>query len=626
MTQSSGIQRSRKGQSLRRSVTVTATTALLAISAILIAYVEIRGASLTRRHTDSSVSVQTDLVNTMLNLQHERLGALARQIATDPVVDSALLADSTSADLEEALIIFREDRSERPTLVLASSEGHVIESASDSSVALDPAVLQQAASSVSQTQLLIDEEGSPLLAHRAPVRRGDRIVGAIWAVLPIATGIDEFFPKLAGLAFIDAKGDFRGLFGSEPDLGTVADGGDMRMRNIILSDNDGHRLDATVLPLRFGGAEAIGSLVMLRDVSNALKREELLTTLTLTLVLAIIILSLGVLMQKLRVGFRPLGTVVQLLGSMTDGEMKRHAKSLGKTPAPNDGNRKAGPSFKSGREIDTLLQAVETFRESLKAHSTLIAVTEQLENARRIQQSLLPATFDLHPRWDIYGRMRAAEEVAGDFFDMFVLDDGRIAVLVADVSGKGMAPALFASQASALLRAQCQQSKEPATAIKAANNALCERNPEDMFLTAILALITPETGEISFVNAGHCLPMIASRDGEVRLVTTEPDMVVGVLPDLEWTSHSLNLDPGERLLFYSDGFDEAQTIGGELLGTDGAVKIFKDTCAKAKNRTSQYICRLVLNQIDSFAAGAPQADDISLVVMHCPLIGREDGS
>ncbi len=628
MTESDSVRHPNRAPTLRRSVALTAVAALMLISAILVTYAEIRGASLTRRHTEASLRVQADLLHTMLDLHQERLGALARQIAADPEVDAVLLAGSTSTDMEEALQIVQEGHPERPTLFLVTSEGQAIASVGGhGSVALGSAVLEQAAPLFPQTQLLIDGNGSPVLAHRTPVRRGDSIVGTVWVILPIADGIDEFFPRLVGLAYHDSDGELRELFGGVPDAGTVAEVADTGPRNLVLRDHGGRRLDATILPLQFGTAGANGSLVMLRDISDALTREELLTMLAFTAVLAIILLSLGLLLQKLRIGFRPLGAVVQLLGAMSSGDTKVRIRSSGQTGKSTSANQgeNSESTFRSGQEIDTLLRAVDSFRTSLDARNALIAVTEQLENARRIQQSLLPSTFSLHPEWDIHGRMRPALEVAGDFFDMFLLGDGRIVVLIADVSGKGMAPALFAAQASALLRAQCQQSDKPGKVIEAANNALCERNPEDMFLTAVLAVITPGTGYITFVNAGHCPPMLAGLDGNVRLVTTEPDMVLGVLPDLEWTSHSLVLAPGERLLFYSDGLDEAQNKAGDLLGTAGAVNMFREACVAGRGLSSQHLCELMLEQVDSFAAGAPQADDISILALHRPIGGGDDG-
>jgi len=608
------------GPSLRRSVGLTAVAALVATSAILIAYAEIRGASLAHRHSETSISLQTDLINTMLDLRHERLAALARQLAVDPEVDSVLVANVASSEMDEALQIVREAQPERPTIFLVSSGGQAIASADNGSVSLGPNTFTRLRPQTPYTDLLIDEVGSPVQAHSTPVRRGNLVVGTIWTVLPVSEGIDEFFPKLSGLAYRGTDGEVRSLLGAVPEtgVGNLAGGGDLRARSMVLSVGEGRRLEATIVPLQYGATEAAGDLILLRDISDALRREELLTMMALTAVLAIILLSLGLLLQKLRVGFRPLGAVVRLLGAMSGGETKMRISGIGPDRPGMDGKRgtASGAVVRSGREIDTLLLAVDSFRSSLDARNELIAVTEQLENARRIQQSLLPATFNLHPGLDIHGRMRPALEVAGDFFDIFTLDDGRVALLIADVSGKGMAPALFAAQASALLRAQCHQFDEPAKVMQAANNALCERNPEDMFITAILAIVTPDTGEVNFVNAGHCPPMIAKQDGTVSLVTTAPDMVIGVLADLEWAAHRVVLAPGEQMLLYSDGLDEAQKEDGTLLGTEGAVEMFRDACATHGRRSSRLLCERMLDRIDAFAAGARQADDISILVVH----------
>ncbi|MYG28388.1 MAG: PP2C family protein-serine/threonine phosphatase, partial [Boseongicola sp. SB0677_bin_26] len=221
----------------------------------------------------------------------------------------------------------------------------------------------------------------------------------------------------------------------------------------------------------------------------------------------------------------------------------------------------------------------------------------------------------LHPGLDFSGRMRAAQDVGGDFFDAFPVDDGRVAAVIADVSGKGIAAALFAAQASVVLRSHCQTPENLPVQIQAANNALCQRNPEEMFLTAIVAFITPRTGEVAFVNAGHCPPMIAGIDGKVRLEMRPPNLVLGVLPDVDWSLHHLTLGPGESLLFHSDGFDEAQTKEGEILGRDKSMEIFGKVIGEAESQDCAAVSERILEEIDQFAGDAPQADDITLITM-----------
>ncbi len=620
-----GKWQSGSGLSLRQSVTLTAAFALLAVSVVLVTYAEIRSASQAHRHEAARLDVQADLMDTMLDLYRERLGALARRVAADPEVDAALLAGFASPEVSETLELAREQLPERPVLVLFTPDGQTLtDAAGGGADAIRPGVLPQGAAPGLETTMVVGADGAPVLAHYAPVRRGDRIVGSVGAFLPVSDRVEAFFPDLLGLAFLDADGGFRRLAGEFPDAAAATIGADSdgQAQSLILPDTETRRrLEATLLPLRHETQGAAGNLILLRDITEIIRREELLTRLAFTTVLVIIILSLGLLMRALRLGFRPLGAVVRLLDTMVKGETGLRFRGMEGGPqvwdAPPEGDTGEGAASdaSSGREIDTLLDTVERFRASLDARNALIIVREQLASARRIQQSLLPVEFDLHPGLEVHGRMRAALEVGGDFFDTFPLKGDRVAVVIADVSGKGIAAALFAAQASALLRAHCLQSDDLAAVVRSANIALCERNPEDMFLTAILAVITPETGQVSFVSAGHCPPMIAGNDGVVRLVETEPEPVLGVLPDLTWTPHHLTLSPDDRMLFYSDGFDEAQTGDGVLLGTSGAMKMFQDACAGETDLSGERLSRLILDRIDAFAAGAPQSDDITLMVI-----------
>ena len=529
-------QSDRRSSSLRRRITLTTVFALLAVAILLGAYSEIRGAVLTGRYETARLEVQTDLVETMLDLQQERLGVLARQVAADLGMDAAFLSGNTSAEVEESLKLLRNEVVEQARLALFAPRGQVLATTVGGPDSAEPNGLQPGQVFSPETRLTTDIGGYPILVHYAPVRRGARVIGSVGAWLPIGDVIGEFFPKLVGLAFLDSGGTVRNIVGEGVNLEAIPSGNPRHARSMTLPRMEGRILEAVQLPLDFGTDGVVGALVLLRDITVAKQQEELLTALTLFLVLIVIMLSLGFLLRQLRHGFRPLGAVVQLLESMTRGETggfegKPQADAVGPVGGvfPKGGKTRisVAEAEKSGREISALLRTVESFRASLDARNALVAVREELDNARRIQQSLLPGTFE-YPGLDVYGRMRAAQEVAGDFFDVFPMGSGKIAVLIADVSGKGIAPALFAAQASASLRAQCYQSDDPTVVIQAANNALCERNPEDMFLSALLAVVTPATGQVSFVNAGHCPAMIAGLDGVARLVETDPDPVLGV--------------------------------------------------------------------------------------------------
>jgi len=605
-----------RGQpSLRQGITVTAGAALLVVSVVLIAYAEIRSATRVRQQQAAVQALHAELVETMLALQQEQLGVLARRVAADRQVDAA--STDATVNLEAVLDTLREDRP--VALVVTAASGDVLATSIDRSATTDVARWPGPETALAETRLATGPDGAPLLLLHAPIRRGDRVAGTVRIALPIVNVADEFFPGLAGLAFRPPGGDLVSLSGARPDIASVPVGA----QTAGVSGESGQRFEAVLVPLGFGDGAPIGDLVFLREITDALLREELFARLTHVTVLVVILISLGLLTRALRLGFRPLGAVVHLLEAMSRGDtglrFRRPEPSPARVSEPDGAETAVPEEFAPGedrprQEIGTLLRAVESFRASIDANNALIAVREQLDNARRIQQSLLPRRFDLHPGLDIFGRMRPALEVAGDFFDIFELDDARIAAVIADVSGKGLAPALFAAQASALLRAQCHQNPEPDDALRLANQALCERNPEDMFLTCILAVVTPRTGAVSFVNAGHCPPVIVRRDGTVAQVETDPEPILGIVPDFAWTRHRFVLNPGDRFLFYSDGFDEAQTQAGDALGTGRVIEMFSRACSEDA-ASSEGIARRLFDGIDEFAAGAPQADDITIIAI-----------
>jgi len=585
------------------------------VSIILIAYAEIRSSTRSRQHQATFQAVNAELVETMLALQREQLGALARRVVSDRGIDAAF--SDGALEFEQALDLVR---NRRPlALVLVNASGDILARSIDRSVRLDTSLFKMARRTATETRLLVGSDGAPVILHHASVRRGDQIAGTVWVALPIINVTREFFPDIAGLAFRFPDGTLNPLYGSRINTTQIP----AYPQVSILNGESGKRFEAVFVPLEFDGNDKVGDLVLLRDVTNAFMREEFISRLTLVTVFVIILISIGFLTRSLRLGFRPLGAVVHLLEAMSKGDTGLHfTYPLDPTvPASKEcGPQK--PTFGTNgpkdpaqyHEIGTLLRAVESFRASIDAQNALVIVREQLDNARRIQQSLLPQNFDYYPELDIFGRMRPALEVAGDFFDIFQLDDGRVAALIADVSGKGLAPALFASQASALLRAQCYQNFNPGDVIRFSNNALCERNPENMFLTGILAFLNPKSGEVTFVNAGHCPPVIIRQNNSVEQMVTDPEPILGIVPDFEWTTHQFKLDPGDRFLLYSDGFDEAQTISGEMLGTQKLMDMFRNA-ALTDDISSERVSEMLFDGIDAFAAGAPQADDITIITI-----------
>lgn len=588
--------------SLRYSIILIAGSALMFVSIVLIAYSEIHSAARIHQIRTASLKAQADLVQTMLELHHERLGVLARRMVSDPDLDSAI-GETVGNDLEKFLDLARADRP--MALAVVSQSGEILADSIARSVFIDKSIFSDRTVDSDGSDIVVTPDGKPVMRYSTPVRRGDDIVAGVRIVSPLETITEEFFPGLDGLAFRSPSGLIESLYGYAPEVKSVPSA----TRTKAFHQTSGKSLEGVFLPLDFGDRSSVGDLVLLKDITGTVRRENIISRMMFVAIFVVIAITLGMLVRALRIELRPLGTVIHALETMSRGETVVKDRDMG-SPSISSPSASAIPAHR--HEIGILLKAVESFRASIDTQNALIAMREQLDNAWRIQQSLLPSNFDVTPGLDTFGTMRPALDVAGDFFDVFSLEDGRIAVLIADVSCKGLAPALFAAQASAVLRTQSSHNSNPETAIRLTNEALCDRNPEDMFLTCVLAFITPENGAVSLVNAGHCHPVVVRRGGSVEQVADglDPDPILGIVSGLSWNCHQFDLEVGDRLILYSDGFVEACNRNRE----ERVIDMFSDACSEV-DAPSEGISTRLFEKIDKFADGAPQADDITIVMV-----------
>lgn len=206
---------------------------------------------------------------------------------------------------------------------------------------------------------------------------------------------------------------------------------------------------------------------------------------------------------------------------------------------------------------------VSVVLDNARQHQELLAqarLRSELEFARAIQKGFLPQEPPALPagRFDFHGRVEPAVEMAGDYYDYFPASGGRLAMVVADVSGKGMAAALFLSVVRTLLRHMAPDVADPGVLLQRLNNALTENNPTGMFVTLALCVLAPETGEITLARCGHPTPLLRRLDGSV----IEVDLPQGQLLGFDWAAQpfpyrTVPMDPGETLCLYSDGITEA---------------------------------------------------------------------
>jgi len=238
-------------------------------------------------------------------------------------------------------------------------------------------------------------------------------------------------------------------------------------------------------------------------------------------------------------------------------------------------------------------------------------IDEDLQTARVLQASILPTDFSAYPEIGIAASMRPALEVGGDFYDVFRIAPGRLGLVIADVSGKGVAAAFFMAVTRTMLRHVALTGSKPADCMARLNDALCRENPIDMFVTVLYAELDEASGQVTLVNAGHCEPLVVGDGGKPRLLRRSGNPPLGVFPARQFAERSFTLADGEMLFLYTDGVTEACDRNGDLFRVQRLVGIAQDASAKSP----QELMLAVIDGVENFSAGAVQADDITCLAV-----------
>ena len=284
----------------------------------------------------------------------------------------------------------------------------------------------------------------------------------------------------------------------------------------------------------------------------------------------------------------------------------------------------------TGDEVENLSHALKRMERDINGYiENLTHVTAEKERigaelsvATHIQASMLPCIFPAFPNrreFDIYATMTPAKEVGGDFYDFFLVDDDQLAVVIADVSGKGVPAALFMVIAKTLIKDHTQSGKPPEEVFTEVNRQLCEANDENLFVTAWMGVLEISTGKLVYVNAGHNPPVIGRKNGETEFLRSRPGFVLAGLDFTKYRAGSLELMPGDLLYLYTDGVTEAMNTAQELYGEER----LKRTLDANVSAAPEEIFKAVKKDLDDFVADAPQFDDITMLAMR--YLGREGG-
>ena len=264
-------------------------------------------------------------------------------------------------------------------------------------------------------------------------------------------------------------------------------------------------------------------------------------------------------------------------------------------------------------ELAEMSDSFNTMAEELEQYIDDVAELNrqkaELNIAKTIQMGLLePDSFE-NDIVKIGASMMTAKVVGGDLYDYHILENGNVFVAIGDVSGKGITAALFMSRAITLLNNYAKLGYSPAKMLFEFNNNLAAHNPNMMFITAFVAVYDPKTGELTYSNAGHNYPYIIS--DKLTALNTENGIIAGSFEDVEFPEYTVKMKPGDCLFMYTDGLTEAENKSGELFGEAR----LEEVLLKNKACGAESLLNAVTAEINGFARGAEQSDDITMLTL-----------
>ena len=236
----------------------------------------------------------------------------------------------------------------------------------------------------------------------------------------------------------------------------------------------------------------------------------------------------------------------------------------------------------------------------------------EVQLAREIQRTFLPDHLPEVPGWDLDATWQTARTVGGDFYDVFLLDGNRLGIVIADVADKGMPAALYMTVTRTLIRASLLTVDTPAKVLEQVNNLLVPDAQNGMFVTAVFAILNLDSGELTYANAGHNLPLlIHGHDGSVTSLT-KGGMALGVMTNTPMHDDTVTIQPGDCLVLYTDGVTETFSPSEESFGE----KRLQEVLARATSCSPDRVLASVDEALKTFRAGQPMSDDITLIAIY----------
>ena len=265
--------------------------------------------------------------------------------------------------------------------------------------------------------------------------------------------------------------------------------------------------------------------------------------------------------------------------------------------------------------IEKAIEQIEYIKKAQKEHSQLESLKTDLAVAREIQQAILPRVFPPFPEnekeLDLAALMTPAKDVGGDFYDFFRIDQNRIGIVMADVSGKGIPAAIFMAVSRTLIRTVGLQYYAPGKCLTKSNELLANESVDCMFVTVFYGIYHIDSGELEYCNGGHNSPYILHANGEIEMLPLSTNPIVGAVEGVDFTDDSTHLAIGDTLVMYTDGVNEATDADCNEYGDDRMAETLK----ALNGRTCKEIVDGQLEAVRQFAGEAEQSDDITIMAL-----------
>ena len=315
------------------------------------------------------------------------------------------------------------------------------------------------------------------------------------------------------------------------------------------------------------------------------------------------------------------GFIAVFLNKQVVGPVKRVSDEATRFAKENTKEEPLG-TISRIEEISNLAASIDKMETDMVHYvtnlTTLTAERErigtELQLATSIQESMLPHTFPPFPNrneFDLYASMDPAKEVGGDFYDYFLIDEDHLCLVIADVSGKGVPTALFMMASKIILQSCARLGRSASEILYRTNEAICDSNQVQMFVTVWVGILEISTGKITAANAGHEYPVIRQPDGAYELLKDRHGFVVGGMEGVRYREYELTLQPGARLFLYTDGVPEATDAEGNMFGTDRMLQALN----REPQAHPQQVLKNVRAAVDGFVLDAEQFDDLTMLCL-----------